>query len=253
MIAGSRSAPSTLVISGVVSAVGTCRAAHGFRPFIALATSCGMPVEASVRAQERSLRTGTAPSQILIGSSGRAVLVAPLPLRGQRRNWTRVRTGFPIIQGASPRPRRHDKEQDSTRCNSDASSQATQLCQITTPAIAASRSYFNAAQIASSPSVSAAGPGCRMSGDLISTMRAARTAGTSSSQAGRSGPGPPSCRTRRRGSRQGRLPTCSAVTMRSLAAAAPRKWANTSTPPASSISSETQQIPEISGSSHSSK
>src|ERR1700731_4489862 len=33
--------------------------------------------------------------------------------------------------------------------------------------------------IASSPSVSAAGPGCRISGDLISTMRLLRTAGIS--------------------------------------------------------------------------
>src|ERR1700682_352934 len=37
----------------------------------------------------------------------------------------------------------------------------------------------NAFTIASSPSVSAAGPGCRISGDLISTMRSLRTAGIS--------------------------------------------------------------------------
>src|ERR1700682_485060 len=37
----------------------------------------------------------------------------------------------------------------------------------------------SAATIASSPSVSAAGPGCRISGDLISTMRSLRTAGIS--------------------------------------------------------------------------
>src|SRR5882757_7178629 len=37
----------------------------------------------------------------------------------------------------------------------------------------------NAATIASSPSVSAAGPGCRISADLISTMRSLRTAGIS--------------------------------------------------------------------------
>src|ERR1700688_3718576 len=37
----------------------------------------------------------------------------------------------------------------------------------------------NAFTIASSPSVSAAGPGCRISGDLISTMRLLRTAGIS--------------------------------------------------------------------------
>ena len=36
-----------------------------------------------------------------------------------------------------------------------------------------------AATIASSPSVSAAGPGCRISADLISTMRLLRTAGIS--------------------------------------------------------------------------
>src|ERR1700692_541315 len=37
----------------------------------------------------------------------------------------------------------------------------------------------NAFTIASSPSVSAAGPGCRISGDLISTIRLLRTAGIS--------------------------------------------------------------------------
>src|SRR5712664_819644 len=37
----------------------------------------------------------------------------------------------------------------------------------------------NAFTIASSPSVSAAGPGCRISGDLISTMRLLATAGIS--------------------------------------------------------------------------
>jgi hypothetical protein len=37
----------------------------------------------------------------------------------------------------------------------------------------------NAATIASSPSVSAAGPGCRISADLISTMRSSWTAGIS--------------------------------------------------------------------------
>src|SRR5258706_11783743 len=37
----------------------------------------------------------------------------------------------------------------------------------------------SAATIASSPSVNAAGPGCRISGDLISTMRSLRTAGIS--------------------------------------------------------------------------
>src|ERR1700688_3229183 len=38
-------------------------------------------------------------------------------------------------------------------------------------------SGHSAATIASNPSVSAAGPGCRISGDLISTMRPLRTAG----------------------------------------------------------------------------
>ena len=37
----------------------------------------------------------------------------------------------------------------------------------------------SAATIASSPSVNAAGPGCRISGDLISMMRSSRTAGIS--------------------------------------------------------------------------
>jgi hypothetical protein len=45
----------------------------------------------------------------------------------------------------------------------------------------------------------------------------------------------------------------SGVTMRSLAAARARRWQQTSSPPAISISSETQPMPAISGSSHSSK
>ena len=47
--------------------------------------------------------------------------------------------------------------------------------------------------------------------------------------------------------------TAAGVTIRSLAAWAVRRLANTSLPPAISISSETQPMPAISGSSHSSK
>ena len=47
--------------------------------------------------------------------------------------------------------------------------------------------------------------------------------------------------------------TCSGVTMRSLAFLRNDSAGNTSAPPAASISSATQRIPEIIGSSHSSK
>ena len=55
--------------------------------------------------------------------------------------------------------------------------------------------------------MSAAGPGCRISGDLISKMRFAATAESDPSP-GRTecDPARPSCRTRRRGSRPGGLP-----------------------------------------------
>src|SRR5258708_13251417 len=42
-----------------------------------------------------------------------------------------------------------------------------------------SSSGHSAATIASSPSVSAAGPGCKIKADLISTIRSSRTAGIS--------------------------------------------------------------------------
>ena len=47
--------------------------------------------------------------------------------------------------------------------------------------------------------------------------------------------------------------TASGVTMRSLASEAPRNCGNTGVPPATSTSSSTQRMPEINGSSHSSK
>src|SRR5260370_42640788 len=47
------------------------------------------------------------------------------------------------------------------------------------PYVIVGASGQSAATIASSPSVSAAGPGCRISADLISTMRPLRTAGIS--------------------------------------------------------------------------
>jgi hypothetical protein len=47
--------------------------------------------------------------------------------------------------------------------------------------------------------------------------------------------------------------TASVVTLRSLAAASPARSAKMSMPPAIPISSETQPMPEIIGSSHSSK
>ena len=53
---------------------------------------------------------------------------------------------------------------------------------------------------ASSPSVSAAGPGCRISGDLISRSQPVRTAGIASKPVARARPSPAriSCRTRSR-------------------------------------------------------
>ena len=103
--------------------------------------------------------------------------------------------------------------------------------------------------------MSAAGPGCRMSGDLISRIQLFATAGIASK------PG-------RAATLAGTnfLPhhepmmmsgaaaiTMSGVTMRSGADFFRDNSGNTSTPPAISISSDTQRIPEIIGSSHSSK
>ena len=112
------------------------------------------------------------------------------------------------------------------------------------------------AQSASSPSVSAAGPGCRMSGDLISRSQPFCTAGIASK------PG-------RAATLAGTnfLPHHEPMMMSGAAAITAfgrddalgrgllhvRVPGNTSTPPAISISSDTQRMPEIIGSSHSSK
>ena len=108
---------------------------------------------------------------------------------------------------------------------------------------------------ASSPSVSAAGPGCRISGDLISRSQPERTAGMASK---------PSRAQTFAGTNF--LPhqeptmmsgaaaiTSRGDTMRSLAFFCAASAGNTSTPPAVSISSDTHLMPEIIGSSHSSK
>lgn len=113
----------------------------------------------------------------------------------------------------------------------------------------------SAARMASRPSVMAAGPGCRMSGDLISTIRFARTAGTAS-QPGRAA--------MRAGTtffphQEARITsgaaatTASGATMRSFAAAWAASSGKTSSPQATRTSSNTQPMPEIKGSSHSSK
>ena len=111
------------------------------------------------------------------------------------------------------------------------------------------------AESAARPSVRAAGPGCRISGDLISCSAPRCTAGT------RSKPGrlitfsgrnflPHHEPTMMSGAR---AMTSAAVTMRSLADLQAARSAKISLPPAASISSETQPMPEIIGSSHSSK
>src|SRR6202035_1505242 len=105
------------------------------------------------------------------------------------------------------------------------------------------------AESAARPSVRAAGPGCRISGDLISWSAPRCTAGM------RSKPG-------RLTTFSGRnfLPhhepmmmsgaramTSAAVTMRSLADLRTARSAKISLPPAASINSETQPMPEIIG------
>src|SRR5664280_56907 len=106
---------------------------------------------------------------------------------------------------------------------------------------------------ASSPSVSAAGPGCRISVDLISRSQPVATAGTWEK---------PGRAATRAGTNflphqepimiSGRAPITSAPdTMRSLAFLRRLSCGNTSTPPAASISSDTQPSPAIIGSSHS--
>jgi hypothetical protein len=108
---------------------------------------------------------------------------------------------------------------------------------------------------ASRPSVSAAGPGCSISGDLISRSQPVCTAGIESKPA-------------RAATFAGTnfLPhqeptmmsgaaaiTSGADTMRSLAFLWNESFGKISMPPAISISSATQRKPEIMGSSHSSK
>ncbi len=108
---------------------------------------------------------------------------------------------------------------------------------------------------ASSPSVSAAGPGCKISGDLISRSQPSRTAGMCRK-----------ARTRRHFRRDEFLAAPGAdddvracrdhVLHRDDAVLGVLAWdsaGNVSMPPAISISSDTQRMPEIIGSSHSSK
>jgi iron complex transport system substrate-binding protein len=108
---------------------------------------------------------------------------------------------------------------------------------------------------ASSPSVSAAGPGCRMMVDLISRSQPVRTAGIAPK---------PSRATTFAGTNflphhepmtmSGALAIISSrETVRSFALLWDARPANTSSPPATAMSSDTQPIPEIIGSSHSSK
>jgi hypothetical protein len=107
----------------------------------------------------------------------------------------------------------------------------------------------SAARIASRPSVSAAGPGCRISADLISTMRSLRTAGIASQ--------PDRCRilsgTTFLPHQEARMTSGAAAitscgdTIRSFAAFCFLSSGNTSLPPAISMSSETQPMPLTSG------
>src|SRR5438034_1095901 len=120
---------------------------------------------------------------------------------------------------------------------------------------AAARHPSTMATSASSPSVSAAGPGCRISADLISRKKPDRTAGIAPK------PG-------RRATLAGTnfLPhhdpmmmsgaaamTSSGAAIRSLALLCAARDAKMSSPPAAATSSETQPMPLIIGSSHSSK
>jgi hypothetical protein len=111
------------------------------------------------------------------------------------------------------------------------------------------------ADSASSPSVSAAGPGCRISGDLISRSQPVRTAGIASKPARAmtfAGTNflPHQEPTMMSGAA---AITSRGATMRSLAFLRSASSGKTSVPPAVSISSETHLRPEIIGSSHSSK
>ena len=109
---------------------------------------------------------------------------------------------------------------------------------------------------ASSPSVSAAGPGCRISGDLISCSSPSRTAGTSA-QPGRAATfsgrnflphHEPMMR-----SGAARTTSSGSATMRSRPRLAAARSGKMSSPPAMPTSSLTQRMALICGSSHSSK
>src|SRR5712691_2692310 len=108
---------------------------------------------------------------------------------------------------------------------------------------------------ASSPPVSAAGPACKMSGDLISRRKPSRTAG----MAAKPGRAATLAGTNFLPHQEPTMMSGAAAissagdTMRSLAFLRRDSSGNASMPPATSINSATQRMPEIIGSSHSSK
>jgi SAM-dependent methyltransferase len=108
---------------------------------------------------------------------------------------------------------------------------------------------------AAKPSVRAAGPGWRMIGLLISWSAPACTAG----RASKPGRAATWAGTKRLPHQEPTITsgaaaiTSSGVTKRPRASGARERSANTSTPPAISTSSETQRMPQIMGSFHSSK
>ena len=109
--------------------------------------------------------------------------------------------------------------------------------------------------MASRPSVTAAGPGCKISGDLISITRPFRTAGIAS-HPGRSRIFLGTTFLPHHDARMmsgAATTTSDDATIRSFADLRVLNSANTSSPPAISINSDTQQMPLINGSSHSSK
>src|SRR5262249_31750055 len=105
---------------------------------------------------------------------------------------------------------------------------------------------------ASRPSVNAAGPGCRMSGDLISRTKLSRTAGTSAKPGRAATLAGANFLPHQEPTMMSGLAAInlSADTMRSLAFLRADSAGNTSTPPAISMSSATQRMPEIIGSAH---
>jgi hypothetical protein len=104
-------------------------------------------------------RRSTFPGQV--GPGGPAAFVAPLPLRGQRRDRAKALTGFPIFRTRRrvKAPRWH---QISTQDDTPALVGATEHCSFATSVANRVDCHAKAAQIASKPSVSAAGPGWRM-------------------------------------------------------------------------------------------